>query len=94
MKKFVKILGTVAALAALTPYRVEKNEETQELTVQALVWKAAARPNNEGKHDVAVAIGLRHPENDAMFTDKEPEEGEGYAVTVEIKRDEPAEAAQ
>lgn len=89
MKKLYKFLGITAALAAITPYRLDKNEETQELTIQALLWKAAARPNDEGKHDVAVAIGLRHPETADMFSDAEPEEGEGYAVTVEIKRDDP-----
>lgn len=89
MKKFIKFLGITAALAAVTPYRFDKDEETQELTMQALLWKAAARPNDEGKHDVAVAIGLRHPETADMFSDAEREEGEGYAVTVEVKRDDP-----
>ena len=39
MKKIWKVLGVAALAVGFTPYRVEKDEETGEKKVQALLWK-------------------------------------------------------
>jgi len=48
--KFWKILGFAALAAGLTPYKVEKNEETGENNYQALLWKGTTRTDSDGKH--------------------------------------------
>ena len=45
MKTFWKVLAGIAALAAVTPYSVEKDEETGETKVKALIWNASFRRN-------------------------------------------------
>lgn len=55
MNKFLKILGTTALIAGLTPYRVEKNKETGEYKVKALLWQASKKPGaNEEKDTLTV----------------------------------------
>lgn len=51
MKKFLKVLGAAALIAGFTPYQVEKNEETGERTVKALLWKATKKPSPSGNKD-------------------------------------------
>ena len=52
-----KILGAVAAAAALAPVVFRKNEETGEKTVDALLWQYKSRPNKEtGKRDIELNI--------------------------------------
>ena len=56
-KKHWKILGVVAAAAALAPVVFRKNDETGEKTVDALLWQYKSRPNAEtGKRDIEVNI--------------------------------------
>lgn len=50
MKAFWKILGFTALAAGLTPYKVEKNEETGENSYQALLWKGTSKPGEDGRH--------------------------------------------
>ena len=62
MKKFWKVLGVTAAIVALAPYRIGKNEETGEKTVEALLWRATAAPKEgEEETSVAVTFGFRSP---------------------------------
>lgn len=66
MKKGLKIFGAVAgvaALAALLPYSVKKDEELDETTASALLWKYTNRPDREvpGERKVTVDIGFTHP---------------------------------
>lgn len=62
MKKFWKVLGVTAAIAALAPYRVGRDEETGEKTVEALLWRATAAPRDgEEETSVAVSFGFRSP---------------------------------
>ena len=75
----LKVLGAAAAVAALTPYQVEKDEETGVTTLKALLWGAKYSPAAEGTgRDVDVTFGLNIPgrEGEAeaeLFADDEPE---------------------
>lgn len=58
MKKFWKILGLGALAAGLTPYKVEKNEETGEKSYQALLWRITSTPAGEDKKiDIGINLG-------------------------------------
>lgn len=58
MKKFWKILGLGALAAGLTPYKVEKNEETGENSYQALLWRITVGPGeNETKKAIDINLG-------------------------------------
>lgn len=50
MKAFWKVLGFAALAAGLTPYKVEKNEETGENSYQALLWKGTSKDGEDGRH--------------------------------------------
>lgn len=47
MKKFWKMLGITALAAGLTPYKVEKNEETGVRTYQSLLMRITTSPGEE-----------------------------------------------
>lgn len=58
MKKFWKVLGLGALAAGLTPYKVEKNEETGEKSYQALLWRITSSPASEDKKiDIGINLG-------------------------------------
>lgn len=58
MKKFWKILGLGALAAGLTPYKVEKNEETGENSYQALLWRITSGPSQEEGEKRRIDINL------------------------------------
>ena len=62
-KKFLKTLGIAALVAAVTPYRIEKDEEKDEITCQALLWKLTNRPHPdyEDKRETNVTIAFHPP---------------------------------
>jgi len=62
-KKFLKRLGIAALIAAVTPYRIEKDEEKDELTVQALLWKVTNQPHPdfEDQRSTSLSIGFHPP---------------------------------
>lgn len=58
MKKFWKVLSLGALAAGLTPYKVEKNEETGEKSYQALLWRITSTPAGEDKKiDIGINLG-------------------------------------
>lgn len=58
MKKFWKILGLGALAAGLTPYKVEKNEETGENSYQALLWRITSAPGSgDNKREININLG-------------------------------------
>ncbi len=63
MKKGWKIVGAVAALAALLPYSVKKDTESDKLTVQALLWKYTNQPDHEtsDRRNISIDIGFQNP---------------------------------
>ena len=59
MKAFWKILGLGALAVGLTPYKVEKNEETGERSYQALLWKGTVGPGSENdKKNIDIDLGI------------------------------------
>lgn len=58
MKTFWKVLGFAALVAGLTPYKVNKDEETGENSYQALLWRGSTKPGEgEGKREVLINFG-------------------------------------
>ena len=94
MKKFWKVLGITALAASLIPYRVNKDEETETTTMDALLWQAIRRPGEgEDKGQVDINLGFKSPlqtkrEESALFADDEPD-----AAVVEAPLAEAAEGA-
>ena len=102
MKKGLKIAGAIAglaALAALTPYSVCRDEE-DKTTVCALLWKYTNQPDPEGGRKVSIDIGFHNPfceNNDHLLIDDDegvilmdaPEEPScDIELTLEPKLDE------
>lgn len=57
MKTFWKVLGAALAVG-LTPYKVEKNEETGETSYQALLWRITSAPGEDAVHrDIGINLG-------------------------------------
>ena len=58
MKTFWKVLGFAALAAGLTPYKVEKDEETGENSYQALLWRGTSKPGEgDTKRDILINLG-------------------------------------
>ncbi len=100
MKKFWKALG-IAALAAVVPVRIQKDEESGRQTFQSLLWKLDVTPNPDSS---STEIGLDLMEGvltgpifnavtakkeAALFADDEPD----AAVVAQMAADEAQAAA-
>ncbi len=61
MKKFLKVLTTVAAVAAVVPYKGEGDENGG--TLEGLLWKATWTRNTERKTepDINITLGFNNP---------------------------------
>ena len=92
ISKVLKVLGAAAAIAALTPYQVEKDEETGATTLKALLWSARHTPaTEETGRNVDVTVGLNIPGQDdeaELFADGEPETAVLDVEDVQITTDE------
>ena len=100
ISKVLKVLGAAAAVAALTPYRVEKDEETGSTSVKALLWGAKLTPaTEETGRDINVVLGLNVPKRlgkkseTELFADDEPEAAMLDADELQVIADEAQEAA-
>ena len=93
----LKVLGAAAAVAALTPYKVERDEDTGATTMRALLWGAKYTPaTEEAGRSVDVTFGLNLPvqKNEAeLFADDDPEAAVLDAEELQIIADEAQEAA-
>lgn len=108
MKKFWKILGLGALAVGLTPYKVEKNEETGESSYQALLWRITSTPGEgEKKWDIGINLGegtltsklmggVEKAEEPHLFSDEICVEytGAGAAEAVEEAAETVEEAAE
>lgn len=78
MKKGLKIAGAIAglaAVAALVPHTVKKDDE-DKTTIHALLWKYTNQPDPQtpDKRKVTIDLGFHNPfakENDDIFMDDE-----------------------
>ena len=95
MKTIWKVLGAVAVVASLTPYKVHRDEETGERTIEALLWKVCTQPDETGKDQLAyVSVGLHIPEKaktpeETMFADDEMAPVAPMANPVVMSSDDP-----
>ena len=63
MKNFWKVLGVAALAVGLTPYKVEKDEETGENKYQALLWQAKRekKGGENEKGELNITLGFYSP---------------------------------
>ncbi len=63
MKTFLKVLGTTALLASLVPFSHKKDEENDQDTYRALLWKIVNRPDPEKENGrkLEISIGFNNP---------------------------------
>jgi len=108
MKTFWKVLGAAALAVGLTPYKVEKNEETGENSYQALLWRITSEPGKtEGeKRQIDINLGegsltsklwdmIEKKEEPHLFSDELCVEYTGAPVTEQPEAPaEPAEPAE
>ena len=61
MKKFLKVLATAAAVAAVIPFHGEGDKHSGEL--KGLLWKASWKidPEHKTQSDINVLIGFNNP---------------------------------
>ena len=100
ISKVLKVLGAAAAVAALTPYQVEKDEETGVTSLKALIWGARYTPaTEEAGRDLNLIFGLHIPklpgrkDESELFADNEPEAAVLDAEELQVLADEAQEAA-
>ena len=93
----LKVLGAAAAVAALTPYEVDKDEETGATTMKALLWGVKYTPaTEETSRGVDLTFGLNIPGRKSeadLFADDEPEAAVLDGLELQILADEAQEAA-
>ena len=77
MKKLLGILGAAALVAGFAPYSFDKNDETGESSVKALLWKLTTGPDPEtGKPTLSINVGPTLPvlrkknEEEELFADE------------------------
>ena len=61
MKKFLKVLATAAAVAAVVPFHAEGDKHSGE--IKSLLWKASWKidPEQKTQSDINVLIGFNNP---------------------------------
>ena len=93
ISNILKVLGAAAAVAALTPYKVERDEDTGATTMRALLWSAKHTPATEetGRNvDVTIGLNLPRQAEAELFADDDPE-----AAVLELQAlDDEPEAAE
>ena len=98
MKMIWKLLGAAALAVGLTPYHVEKSDETGETKYQALLWQATKTPGEGEKGTLDINIGFKMPDSEEeevhLFSDELCVEYTGTPVTEEPASEPPAEATE
>ena len=96
MKKLWKVLGIAAAVAALAPYKVEKDDETGATNIRALLWGARYTPATEQTgRDIDVTLGLHAPrlrkDEAELYADDDPDAAVLEAEELQILSEEARE---
>ena len=97
MKAFWKVLGFAALAAGLTPYKVEKNEETGENSYQALLWRITSMSSEDGKKkDIGINLGEGTLTGKIMETVEKQKEAHLFSdeLSVEYTAGDAEEAAE
>ena len=93
MKKLWKALGIAAAVAALAPYKVEKDDETGATNIKALLWGARYTPATEQTgRNIDVTLGLHAPrlrkDEAEFYADDDPDAAVLDEEVLQIVNDE------
>ena len=83
MKAFWKILGLGVLAASLTPYKIEKNEETGETSYQALLWRITSAPG-QGEDKRSIDINLNEGTLTAKLADITAKKEEAHLFSDEL----------
>ena len=99
MKAVWKVLIGAAALAAVTPYEVKRDEETGEVKIKAATWAGTYTKNGDGKSlslkRLPGLIREPHGEDAGACCDGEAcccgeaEDEDGFTIEVDGTGDEP-----
>ncbi len=105
MKAIWKILMGAAAVAAVAPYSVKKDEETGAVEVKSVTWKATYTKNGDDRHvELKLLPALQRDTvcececededcccDDECRCEETPEdEDEGITIDVTVEPEEPA----
>ena len=97
MKAIWKVLIGAAAVAAVTPYKVEKNEETGAVKLTSATWAATYIKGPEGPNITVKLLPALSKDDDDECEDEccccgeEDESGDGITIDVEDAAEAPAE---
>ena len=106
MKAIWKILIGTAAVAAVAPYQVKKDQETGAVTLKAATWAGTYTKNEEGGNLTLKLLPgiLKDKAEDACCCEEdcccepEPQEEQedegGITIEVNVEKDEPEAPAQ
>ncbi len=101
MKAIWKILIGTAAVAAVAPYQVKKDQETGTVTLKAATWAGTYVKNGEGgnltlkllpgilKDKAEAEDGCRCEEECCCEAPEETEDEGGITIEVNVEKDEP-----
>ena len=101
MKAIWKILIGTAAVAAVAPYQVKKDQETGTVTLKAATWSGTYVKNGEGgnltlkllpgllKDKAADEEACCCEEDCCCESQEEPEDEGGITIEVTVDKDEP-----
>ncbi len=104
MKAIWKVLIGAAAVAAVTPYKVEKNEETGAVKLTSATWAATYTESPEGPNLTVRLLPMFSKddedecEEECCCCGEEDESDDGITIDVEVEAgeepaaEEPAEA--
>lgn len=101
MKRIWKVLMGAAAVAAVTPYKVRKDEETGEIKLKAATWAGTYTKGPDGPYVSVKLLPSLRKEDECCCDDEceccadetaEPDESEG--ITIEVEDDQPAAEAE
>ena len=100
MKKIWKVLLGAAALAAVTPYQVQKDEETGKVKVTSVTWSATITKGEGGPTVALKLLPMLNKDEDQCECEDEccccedpdvtetPEESEEEGITIEVNVEE------
>lgn len=106
MKAIWKILIGATAVAAVTPYKVKKDEETGVVTLKAATWAGTYTKSADGRNlTVKLLPGIIKPKackcedecccEDACECEAEPKEDEGgIVIELDVQKEEDAPAEE
>ena len=95
MKAIWKILIGAAAVAAVAPYRVEKDEETGSVKLTSATWSATYTKDGDNRHVAVKLLPALQKDSECECEEEEccccGEETEDEGITLEVNESAEAE---